>query len=368
MRMMVDARQASLVTTPLNGTGMGYRINNFIAQYSGYVTTHLAEALGADATLPDGYPSPTATFPVPTSSTNSTYATIVDPAAVAIIEAEKVNLVSFGLYVDYLSDDTLLAYRCALNGDEDDDECTGLTERDPLTVLPFYAVNVASLGDWESAKPLVASVAGATYTNQGSLATVGGIVTGGKGASAVDGTGAPIPSPVTTTINRSNSGLTGTAAIDLHDDLASTYVSDSLGFIKSTGSSGATTNNLIVNAIASSTLKVNAFLVTFQSVCNYSNQAKVRTCTFDSPLASKTLTFANYVGVKTQGQTTTITDRKICLPTHAKIGTATVSGAGTATETTSVTLSNLAAVDYTLLISVVDQATACPSTGLSMTP
>ena len=84
-----------------------------------------------------------------------------------------VDLVSFGLYIDYLSDDTLLAYRCAAEED-DEDECLGLGKRDPLSVLPFYAVNVASLGAWAAPSgQTVASVADATY-KQGQLLTPGG--------------------------------------------------------------------------------------------------------------------------------------------------------------------------------------------------
>ena len=68
-----------------------------------------------------------------------------------------------------------------------------------------------------------------------------------------------------------------------------------------------------------------------------------------------------------QGQT--ITDRKICLPSHAKINAAsiTVNNAGAETESTTVTLSNLGNVDHAMLITIVDQNTACP-TGLSMSP
>lgn len=367
MRMTYDAQQTALVTTPLNAAGTGYRISDFINQFSGYVTTILTEGLGANATMPTGYPSPTAKFPGPSSGANSTYASVVNPASIAITKDEKVNLVSFGVYVDYLNDDTLLAYKCALDGDNDGD-CAGLGERDPLSVIPFYAVNVASLGDWSSEKPLVAAVAGATYSNQGELATVGGIVTGGSGASDTDSGGAPVPSDVTITINNSNSGLTGTAAVDLDDQLSGNYIPDPQSFTKTTGSSGGQTNVLMVSTVASSTLKVNAIGVTYAAVCNYSNQTKVSSCDFQSPqTGSQTLTFSNYVTSKTQGQTTTITDRKICLPSDAKLSNEQINGLGTVGETTSITVSNLGAVDYTLNISVVDQASSCP-TGLTMTP
>lgn len=368
MRMMVDASQASLVTTPLDDAGTGYRIADFITHYSGYVTTHLAEALGADAEMPTGYPSPTAKFPAPSTTTNTAYAVVVDPDAVEIAEDETVNLVSFGLYVDYLNEDTLLAYRCALNGTDEDDECTGLIDRDPLTVLPFYAVNVASLGDWDSAEPLVVSVAGATYTNQGALSTIGGIVVGGKAASETDGDGEPIPSPVTITINNSNSGLTGTAAVDLDDELDANYIPDAQTFVKTDGSVGGSTNVLTVNTIASSTLKVNAFNITFEALCNYSNQDKLSSCDFESPMAGTvTLTIANYNGL-TGGKTPTVIDRKVCFPTHAKLGTPNPQDIGLSTEYTTIDVTNLGSVDYAMLISVVAQADACPATGLSMTP
>jgi hypothetical protein len=55
------------------------------------------------------------------------------------------------------------------------------------------------------------------------------------------------------------------------------------------------------------------------------------------------------------------------LPTHAKLGAATVADAGTAYETTSVVVSALAAVDYALETAVVGQAATCPP-GVSFTP
>ena len=169
--MTVDAQQVSLLTTSLNDAGTGYRIDDeegaghFIDQYSGYVTQTLMDGLGEDAEMPDGYPGPTAKFPSPTAAANTTYADIVEPAAISFEKDDIVNLVSFGLYVDYLSDDTLLAYKCALDED-DEDECAGLGGRAPLDVIPFYAVNVASLGDWTSPAPGVAGVAGAAGATQ----------------------------------------------------------------------------------------------------------------------------------------------------------------------------------------------------------
>ena len=364
MRVTRDAQQSTLVTTALNTLGTGYLDPDFVTRYSGYVTGHLEEALGKEEAndLPDGYPSPDARFPAPSPTHDATFADVVSPDAISFADGNIVNLVSFGLYVDFLSDDTLLAYRCAVEGD-DEDECFGLGKRDPLSVLPFYAVNVASLGAWSAPTgQTVASVADATY-KQGQLLTPGGAVSAGKGASQVDEDDEPIPTPVTISINNSNTGLAGTLPFDPDDALDENTVVDSQGFVKGEGLPEPSTNTIALT-VHSGPLNFKTMGIAFANGCTKKNDDA--TCVFESPLASGTMTFSNY-NDETKGKNPTVIDRMICLPSHAKIFATAVSNPGALGETTTVTFINLAAVDYALLISVQAQGT-CDLTGLSMTP
>lgn len=372
MRLMVDAQQVSLVAASLTDDGTTYRITNFIDQYSSFVTKLLQAGLGTTGEMPTGYPSPTAKFPGPTPALETEFAGILEPEAIALdAEGDQKTMVAFGLYVDYLNEDTLLAYRCAANDDNDGD-CAGLGERNALETLPFYAVNVASLADWSAESPLVASVADATYDNKGSLATNGGLVTAGKASSEVDVNGDPVPVGITLTINESNSGLTGTAAVDPHDALDGSYVSDTQGFTKEDGVvTEPTVNTLYINTVASSTLQVNQFNLNFGgTLCNYSAQNKITSCIFESPLASPTtLVISNYVTTSKVKGVDVVTDRKVCFPTaDVRVSNDTVANAGTTSETTTVTISGLLTVDYTMLISVVDQSGSCPASGLGLSP
>ena len=365
MRVTIDAQQASLVTTALNTLGSGYLDADFVTRYSGYVTGHLEEALGKEEAneLPEGYPSPDSRFPAPSTTHEELFADIVSPDAISFAEGNVVDLVSFGLYIDYLSDDTLLAYRCAAEED-DEDECLGLGKRDPLSVLPFYAVNVASLGAWAAPSgQTVASVADATY-KQGQLLTPGGAVTAGKGASILDEDDEPIPTPITISINNSNTGLAGTLPFDPDDALDTNTVVDSQGFVKGEGVPEPSTNQIALT-VHSGPLNFKTMGISFGLGCSKKNDDA--TCGFESPLSSGTMTFSNY-NDETKGKDPVVIDRMICLPSHAKIFSTTVANPGALGETTVVTFVNLGAVDYSLLVSVQAQSGTCDLTGLSMTP
>lgn len=373
MRMARDAQQVSLVAAALTDDGASYRISNFIDQYSVYVTRLLQAGLGTDAKLPSGYPSPTAKFPGATPALDTEFAGITSPDPIALSsEGEKKTLVAFGLYVDYLNDDTLLAYRCAATGKNDGD-CLGLGERNALETLPFYAVNVASLADWSSEAPLVAAVATATYDNKGSLATNGGLVTAGKGSSAVDANGALVPVYATLTINNSNSGLASTSAIDPHDALPESYVSDDYGFTKKDGAVVDPVSNwLYVTITTTAKLQVSTVGVTLGGKqCNYSSQNKRFECAFESPFASKDLVVSNYVGVKQVGNNPPTLDenRLVCFPTSdVRVSKDTVLNSGTINETAYVSISGLTAQDYSLSLSIGLEGDPCPQAGLNLTP
>lgn len=373
MRLAVDAQQVSLVAAALTDDGKTYRITDFIDQYSVYVTKLLQTSLGVDAKLPAGYPSPTAKFPGPTPALEAEFAGIIEPSAIPLsTEGEQKSLVAFGLYVDYLNEDTLLAYRCAATGDNTG-ACLGLGNRNALEALPFYAVNVASLADWSSEAPMVASVATATYDNKGSLATNGGVVTAGRGSSSVDANGNLIPVDVTLTINNSNSGLTSTSAVDLHDGEPSSYISDSYGFTKKDGAVVDSVSNwLYVSISTTAKLQVSTVGVTLGGKqCNYSSQYKRFECAFQSPFAASDLVVSNYVGVKQVGNNPPTMDenRQVCFPTSdVRISKATVVNSATINETSYVRISGLTAQDYSMSVSIWLESDPCPQAGLSLTP
>jgi hypothetical protein len=108
-------------------------------------------------------------------------------------------------------------------------------------------------------------------------------------------------------------------------------------------------------------------MVAFGTTCPYSSSSATFACAFEAPLVQRTLTFANYVGVRTVGSNVVVIDRKVCLPTHVKLGPATISAVGAPSETTEVVVYALGTVDYSLVAAVVDEGTTCPA-GLSFSP
>lgn len=359
MRLAVDTQQNYLLETPLDDVKTGYRVPDFINKYSAFVSGAVADGM---ASLPAGYPSPTPKFPAPTAARLSAASDVVTPATIDLGTAgDTKKLVSFGLYIDYLSQDTIDAYNCAV-GTDNTGNCAGLADRNPLGTLPFYAVNVANLGSWSSAKAAVGSVANTIYDNRGLLATDGGMVTAQSGASAE-------AFLVTLEINNSNSGLAGTLPVDPDDKV--NFVADSQNFTKTNGVVVGLRWSLFVKVSSSSTLTLSTVLVESPAggtPCTYTNKSGLTTCRFDAPAPSLTVSFENYsTNSKVKG-VTVFTDRKICVPADPpRVSGPTVTGNGTTADKSVVTL-NLGETDYTLTIDIVNEIDACPTGTRSLSP
>lgn len=365
MRMAVDAQQNHLLVTPLNDDKSTYRPANFTTRFSGLVLNSIKDGM---ASLPAAYPGPSARFPAPTAARLTEFADIVTPEAIALPPETATNntrkMVAFGLYIDYLSDDTKKAYDCAL-ADSNAGDCEGLGDRNPLEVLPLYAVNVANLGSWkvDLAKTGVASVVNATFKN-GLLIQDGGTVTAEKSNSVEE-------FPITLKINNSNSGIAGTFPVDPDDASDQTHRSDAQAFVKASGTVPAKRNSVFVRVGATSTINLSAVTVTSPAVgtqCTFDQKTTTTTCSFDSPASLMTIGFANYTtSAKVKG-VPVITNRKICVPADSRVSGPSVSADGTVNETAAISLVNLAAVDYTLTVDIVDQLTACPASTVPLKP
>lgn len=365
MRMAVDAQQNHLLVTPLNDDKTTYRPVDFTTRFSGLVLNSIKDGM---ASLPVGYPAPNARFPGPTAARLTEFADIVTPAAIELPPDTATNntrkMVAFGLYIDYLSDDTKKAYDCALAGSNAGD-CEGLGDRNPLEVLPLYAVNVANLGSWkvDTAKSDVASVVNATFKN-GLLIEDGGTVTSQKSNSVEE-------FPITLKINKSNSGIAGTFPVDPDDASDQAHVTDAQAFTKVSGTAPATRNSVFVRVGATSTINLSTVTVTSPAggtQCTFDKKTTTTTCSFDSPASLMTIGFANYTTSTRIKGVDTITNRKICVPADSRVSGPSVSGEGTVDETATLSVVNLAAVDYTLTVDIVDQLTACPADTVALKP
>jgi prepilin-type N-terminal cleavage/methylation domain-containing protein len=361
MRLAVDARQNHLAVTPLNSASNGFQNTSFVADYSDFVSHYIDEALH---NIPVGYPSPTAALPPPSGATGGSLTlhptTVETPATIDLSSPTQRKLVDFGLYIDYITQDTLDAYNCAVANDNTGD-CEGFGLRNPLEYVPFYAVNVANLGSWASERPGVVGVVNAAFNNQGTLASDGGLVTAGS-------LGSSTAVPVAEEMNISNSGLTSTAAIDLDDAASTSYANDAQNFLKTAGSSGGGSRNSVFVGVAStSTISLSKISVSAGgTACNFSNRTSLWNCRFDSP-GSIVVLFANFT---TPAKPSGVVDRKICYPSDVRVVSAVPANAGTLSETLTLTVTPLSPVDYTMKINIIDEASTCPSgsTAASLVP
>lgn len=237
LRLGTDARQVNLLATPLKATTSTtpltdpYDVTNFKANYGNFVRTQIASNI-SQVSGNGGFPH----FIVPPDSSLRLQSTTTPPSPIPMSDTSPVKqLVAFGLYMDYISEDTLDIYDCVANPSRTgDSNCKGLALQSSATLeqrqlaamarLPFYAVNVANLGEWRSGNRQALIVANANF----SARTDGGLVRPHVGMDAN-------PIPATLRMNWSNSGLASTFPVDLDDASSTSYHEDRQGFSKQVG-------------------------------------------------------------------------------------------------------------------------------------
>lgn len=364
-RVTVDSWMNYLSVIPMNKgvPPTDFQNTSFVDVYSNFVSAYINEVMGA---RPSNYPA----TPLPSPSValregNLTYFNTVErpgdgtgtDGSIKIDEAksdaDRRQLVNFGLYIDYLSDDTIEAYTCAINNDNTGD-CEGYGNRNPLEFIPFYAVNVANLGYWRSQFPNVATVSNVRYSNQGAQVGDGGVVSG-----EADQYSSPFK--VIESIRRGNTGLTNTAATD--DDDAALATEDAQLFVKQGGIGNVSLRhvnvNLVLSNVAQLKLDVARVDTAVADACRPFGDGNSWDCAYDGTTTSAmTLRFRNFSKANA--------DREICLPADSRV-VATAYLDGTKDEYLDVTLSTLANQGWTLQIQVKDEGTGTCSTGLAYT-
>ena len=360
LEVAVDSHQSNMIVTALNASKTGFEQSNFLDRYSGFVKNYSSYAVD---NRPSSYPVAPTSLPAPSTAIASSYSDVLEPTPLNYADSSvDRKLLSFGLYIDYLTPETIQAYQCAV-AKSNTGACTNLGNRDPLEFIPFYAVNVASLGSWSSTpNENIVKIDGATYSNQGTLATQGGLAKWGIGFNDT-------AVPGTEQINISNSGLTATVPVDLDDADSSSFVSDAMGFLKKSGISAGSPKYLFVKVGASSTLTLQKLGVTSPAgvtPCNYSSKSATSTCTVGASDALTTLRIANF----TSSRGSTITNRYICLPNDSRILTMSTSNEGTTSEYVDVVISSMNTMDHTLYIEVHDgsYASSKACAGILLTP
>lgn len=248
MRLAVDPQQSNLLVTPITGTT--YDVSNFVDNYSKFVTKSVAAGVTQIAPTTSNYPSPAQAFPVFTVGSSdglrlAAPISLNNPGT----SPDRHSLIAFGLYVDYLTPETLAAYKCAYGTRQDPEPagCEGQTQRNPLETIPFYAVNVANLGEWRSRVPEAIRAQNTLYTTGGLVASDGGLVR--SNAAAAGGT-----VPVTLRMSASASGLASTFPVDPDDARGANFREDSQDFSRSGGDTGVKAYSVVMKVeIADST-------------------------------------------------------------------------------------------------------------------
>lgn len=365
LRLGVDAYQNDLTIAAMDGVQSGFEQPDFVDRYSNFVRDYVTLAMNHVLDAGSTYPKAPTYLPPVDDSTRSAHGTILSPAPLSYAAyPDDRKLLSFGLYVDYLSKETKEAYKCA-KAKDNSGSCQGYGVRDPLEFVPFFALNLASLGEW-STKPneQIAMIAGATYDPQGRLATQGGLATWGAGSD-------DDPIPGMETINISNSGLTATVPIDDDDAADKSFVSDVIGFLKTSGTQVPPPRLLSVKIAASSTITLQKLGVSSPAgvtPCNYSPPDASSDCSVPSTSTDTTLRIANFTTEEKIKGSTVVHDRKVCLPNDPRIYGITTYNQGSIQEYVDLRITGMNTADHELVVEVQDAAAVCDQGKVSLTP
>lgn len=349
LRLAVDARQANLLVTPINSDQTSpYDVVDFKNKYGTFVQSQIAANIGGVSG--GGFPG----FVVPKGSNLR----LPGPIRMDDSSPEK-KLVAFGMYMDYLSQETLDAYGCVAGTiDSSDSRCRGLTEggsQAAMAMLPFYAVNVANLGEWRSAERSAINV----YSADHAKGTDGGRVIPNRGkAVAADGTAVEIP--VTLRMNASNTGLASTFPVDPDDASAGSFREDHQDFIKDTG-----------EVVSSYTINFEVAISDGVNLSRYNFLGATKNVTCEGRFSvSCTVTYTTATlpeaKVNISGYNTSTMDRRICVAkSDNSLGVkVSVTGAGTASEESQITVPGSFKLDDPekgVVTLAVVQGDVCPS-------
>lgn len=364
LRVGVDARQNDITIAPMNPAQDGYQQSDFVDRYSAFVKAYTEQAV---ANRPADYPKAPTFLPAPDSTITAAYQDVLQPAALdyAASTSDR-KLLAYGLYIDYLSPDTLEAYACAV-ARNDSGDCKGYGTRDPLEFLPFFAINLASLGTWTSGNDSIVNINGAIYNPQGRLATQGGLAVWGQGSSETAIAGSE-------RINVSNSGLTATLPIDLDDLDAASHVTDSIDFLKRAGDVLQPPKSLVVKVAKSSTVTLQKIGVFSPpgTPCDYAPNTASSTCTVPAAQTETRLRLSNFTTAEKVQGSTVIHDREVCRPNDSRLDSRIISfvkvNDGTIDEYVDIVIRDMNTGDHELIIEVLDAGNACNKSLISLTP
>lgn len=363
LRVGVDARQNDITIAAMNPTQDGYDQSNFVDRYSAFVKAYAEQAV---TNRPATYPQAPTYLPAPDSTIAAAYPDVLQPPSLDYaVSTRDRKLLAYGLYIDYLSPDTLEAYSCAV-AKNDSGDCKGYGTRDPLEFLPFFAINLASLGTWNSENDSIANINGATYNPQGRLATQGGLAVWGTGSSE---------NPVrgTEKINISNSGLTTTLPVDL-DDRDTALATDGIDFLKRAGDVLQPPKSLVVKVAKSSTVTLQKIGVFSPASipCDYAPNTASSACTVPAAETETRLRLTNFTTAEKVQGITVIHDREVCRPNDSRLDSRIIGfvkvNDGTIDEYVDIVIQGMNTGDHSLVIEVLDAGNACNKSLISLTP
>jgi|GEM_PF-837926 len=337
-------------TNECQSSGTTNLSSSWVDNYRSFVTAFVQQYAEAAASIGSGYP---ASEPAPTAA--STGENLLPTTDTVPQAGEGRELVSRAIYIDYMHQILLDRIKCRL-GSLDADATAACDGGDPdvagdgadasgepiLPLVPFAEVNVQQQANWSVADGNLVAVTSDPVDNGGYSR---GVVTLNDEASSTTNAFA--------SIEQGNAGLTdtheiypldldGSGTVDpdelVQDSLA--YDSSNAGEVRPTVSGEVRNDPALTgnNQVHPSDLVLSDG---FGNSCSVPNGQSLYSCELQTD-GSGTLTITGYTKVKNNG--TLIADNKVCITNGAQYFSGTVSGDGTASDTTVFTFDTLTVV------------------------
>ena len=226
----------------------------------------------------------------------------------------KLQAMSRGIYIDYISDELLMKVKCLRANDtgQYSDYCDLLKDPTWLEILPFFDVDVTFLANWNRGSTAI------TVSNS-PISDIDN-VNFSRGKVQIAQEHWNVLTDITASIERSNSGLTDTNPIDPDDELEA---AEDLPVLVLIGGTPPTAGALVLGDILAGSNKVNVETVRISqnppdvpceivTIVEGRTSRKAYTCDLSPIPTTGSITVSDYNAIKIAGNSVTVLNRKVC--------------------------------------------------------
>lgn len=157
-RLTLDARLENLVAARATDFDQQSEVEGYSEFARRFVDGYVNAALNISGDYAQNPPDRNAIYNAAKTGLPAATLGMLDPAAAYPLPSTGMQLISRGIFIDYMTPEVIAAVRCKVRGDNTSPECLPYAERTKLELVPFFAVGMTRLNNWRPQDANVATV------------------------------------------------------------------------------------------------------------------------------------------------------------------------------------------------------------------